>query len=262
MSYLRDKKHNIKKVVFISIFIAFLVYVVLFTQFFGSISRGVGFVAVPVWKAQGTAASIWDNLYAVFVSKKTLIEENKKLREDVAISGAKLLDRNLLLEENAELKELLGRDVTTQNVFSVVLTKPNRSLYDTIVIDVGENAGVKKGDRVLYGGTIVIGKVAEVLKNSSKVLLSSSPGEKIDVMVGSNSIETTAYGRGGGSFELELPRDMDVAIGDAITVSGIAPRVLGVVEHIETEPSSPTKTILFKGPVDIFKLKWVEVIIK
>ncbi len=261
MTYLRDKKRNTKQILLTGVFIAILVYVVLFTRVFNVASSGVGFIAVPIWKTQDFIVNTWDNIRIGFISKKSILIENKRLREDAVIASVKLLDRNLLFEENIELKELLGREVTEQTVFATVLTKPNRSLYDTIIIDVGKNAGVIEGDMVLYGGTIVIGKIIEVLKGSSKVLLISSPGEEIDVVVGGNNIETMAYGRGGGVFELELPRDTKVVIGDVVAVPGIVSRILGTVEHIETKPSNPFKTILFKGPVNIFELKWVEVIV-
>jgi len=261
MTYLRDKKRNTKQILLTGVFVTILVYIILFTQVFDATSKGVGYIAVPIWKTQDFISNTWDNIRIGFISRKSILIENEQLKEDAIISSAKLLDRNLLFEENIELKELLGREVTEQTVFATVLTKPNRSLYDTLIIDVGENAGVIEGDRVLYGGTIVIGKIVEVFKGSSKVLLISSPGEEIDVMVGGSNIETMAYGRGGGVFELELPRDTDVVVGDVVAVPGIISRILGTVEHIETKPSNPFKTILFKGPVNIFELKWVEVVI-
>jgi len=261
MTYLRDKKHNMKQILITGVFVAILVYVILFTRVFDVTSKGVGFIAVPIWKTQDLIVNTWDNIRIGFISKKSILVENEQLKEDAIISSAKLLDRNLLFEENMELKELLGREVTEQTVFATVLTKPNRSIYDTLIIDVGENAGITKGDKVLYGGTIVIGEIVEVFKNSSKILLLSSPGEVIDVVVGNSNIETLAYGRGGGVFELELPRDTEVAVGDVVSVPGIISRVLGTVEHVETKPSNPFQTVLFKGPVNIFKLKWVEVIV-
>lgn len=261
MTYRRDKKRNTKKLLVGGLLTLFLVYTVLFTRVFDVLSIGVGYVAVPVWKTQEYISGTWNNIRTTFVFKKDLLAENKRLREDMEIASAKLLDRNLLFEENIELKELLNRGVEEQTVFGVVLTKPSRSLYDTLIIDVGENAGVKKGDKVLYGGTIVIGEVVQVLPRSSKVLLISSPGESIDVVVGRDNIAAIAHGRGGGNFELKLPRDSDVVVGDVVRVPNITTRILGRVEYIETKPSDPFKTVLFSGPINIFKLKWVEVVI-
>lgn len=261
MTYRPDKRRNIKRALFSGAIVVFLVYTVLFTRVFDAISRGVVSVALPIWRTQESMGMVWENMRAAFALKRSLVAENARLKEDVEIAGAKLLDRNLLLEENAELKERAGREIGGQTVFAMVMAKPNRSLYDTLIIDVGENAGVKAGDRVLYGGSIVIGKVVEVFERSSKVVLLSSPREAIDVIVGKSNIVAVAYGRGGGNFELSLPRDMEIEEGDVASIPGMTPQVLGTVEHIETKPSDPFKKILLKGPVDIFALKWVEVAI-
>lgn len=260
MNYRPDKKWNTKKVLLLGALTVFLAYIILFTRVFDVSSRVVQFIAVPIWGAQEYVVNTWDNVRTLFLTKKSLLAENKRLIESIEIAGAKLLDRNLLFEENIELKEILGKDMSPQAVFATVLTTPNRSLYDTLIVDIGENAGVEEGDRVLYGGTIIIGKIVEVFKRSSKVLLMSSPGESLDVIVGKDNISTVAYGRGGGGFEFQLPRDAEIEIGDTIAVPGITIRVLGVVEYIKTKPSDPFKTVLFNGPVNIFKLKWVEVI--
>ncbi len=238
-----------------------LVYAVLFTRVFNVISKSTNFIAIPIWKIQNVISDKWDNTRALFIFKKELENENKRLREDLEIAGAKLLDRNLLYEENVELKELLGRNVTGVSIFAAVLTKPNRTLYDTIIIDIGENAGIRKDDKVLYGDNIIVGKIVEVFGRSAKVLLLSSPDEEIDVVVGDGNISTVAYGRGSGNFELKLPRDAKILIGDVVSVPGISTRILGAVEHIESKPSDPFKTIIIKGPINIFKLKWVEVMI-
>lgn len=261
MIYRQDKKKNIKKMIFIWVIILALVYIVLFTRVFGVVSGWVNFIAVPIWNIQDVVSDTWEDFKIVFKSKKDLESENRLLKEDLEIAGAKLLDRNLLYEENIELKNLLGRDVSGgSSVFASVLAKPNRTLYDTIVIDTGKLAGVKEGDSVLYGDNILIGKVSEVFDRSAKVLLFSSPKEKIDVVVGDENISTVAYGRGGGDFELKLPRDANVSTGDVVSVPGINTRILGAVEHIESRPSDPFKTVIFKGPVNIYKLKWVEVV--
>ncbi len=261
MTYLRDKKQNTRKIIYTGLVVFVLVYIILFTRVFNIISSDVNFIAVPIWKTQSTISDIITNINVWFESKKSLEEKNRRLKDDLDIAGGKLIDRNLLYNENIKLKGLLGRKAKTGvYVFAAVLTKPDRSLYDTIIIDIGKNSGVKKNDKVLYGDNIVIGKIAEVFDNSSKVLLLSSPREKVDVVIGSNNISAIADGRGGGNFEIKLPRDAKVYIGDAVSVPGMDTHILGVVEYIESTPSDPFKTIIFRGTVDIFKLKWVEVI--
>jgi len=270
MNYLRDNnpstslKHgerSFKKKLLTTVVIAVLTYLFLFTGIFGMFSRSSGFIVAPIWKTKKYATDIKNNLLAGFYSKKSLVLENNRLEEELDIARFKLLDRNLLFEENLELKEMFGRDVAEYTVFANILVKPNRSLYDTFIIDVGDNAGIENGSQVVYGGNTVIGEIVEVLPKTSKVLLLSSPGELIDVVVGDGNIAATAYGRGGGNFELELPRDTEIFVGDMVTIPNIIPQVLGEVEYIESNPSNPFKKIFFKNPINVFKIKWVEVII-
>ena len=270
MSYLRDNNsltprkdggQDVKKKILTVSLVVVLIYSFLFTGIFSAFSSALNFIMTPVWEIKEYVSDTGNSFSAGFYSKKSLILENRRLEEELDIARFKLLDRNLLFEENLELKEFLGRGVTGHTVFATVLVKPNRSLYDTFIIDVGDNAGIKNGNRVMYGGNVVIGKIVEVFSRTSKVLLLSSPGEFIDVVVGDDNIATVAYGRSSGNFELELPRDTNVQKGDMVVIPNIVPYVLGKVEHVESNSSNPFKKIFFKNPVNIFKIKWVEVII-
>ncbi|GMQ95483.1 MAG: hypothetical protein BMS9Abin13_599 [Patescibacteria group bacterium] len=251
----RFKKRLLLTVVFVV-----LLYILLLTPVFGVISKGVGYVAVPAWKAGDRARDVWQQAQMFFAAKNALIAENRRLKKDIYTTSFKLLDRNLLFEENLELKEILGREAFPQTTLAAVLAGPGRSLYDTLIIDVGENMGVQKGDRVLHEGSVVIGEVSEVYPTSSKVKLFSSPGEATQVSLGEENIFTVAYGRGGGNFEVKLPRGSEIREGDVIIIPGITKQVLGVVEYIETKASDPFKRIIFKGPAPVFNLKWVEVL--
>lgn len=261
MTYRQDKKRNIKKVFFGWVIVLVFVYIVLFTNVFGVISSSSSFVAVPIWKFQNNISNTFNNISLFFKQKKDLESENQNLKSVLQANKSKLLDRNLLYKENIKLKELLGRKIQRKDssVLAYVLTRPNQALYDTVVVDVGAKDGVKKGDNVLYGDNIIIGKIVSVFSNSSKVLLASSPGEKINIVVGDNNIPAVAYGRGGGNFEFKTPRDVKISIGDLVLVPGIKMQTLGVVGYIESKPSDPFKTIIFNGPVNIFQLKLVEV---
>ncbi len=263
MTYLRDKKRNIKKLFLSTVVILVLVYVVLFTKVFDVASRNISFLAIPVWKTQNIFSSLWKNISIEFSSKKDLYNENIRLNDYLTIAGVKVLDRDLLYNENIKLKKLLGRKTINQkSVFANVVASPDKTFYDTIIIDAGENEEIKKGDVVLYSGNIAVGKVVKVFKNSSKVLLFSSPKEEINIVVGIDNIPVVAYGLGGGNFEFKIPRGTkNISIGGVILVSGSDMRVLGVIENIESKPSDPFKTVMFKGPVNIFKLKWVEIVV-
>ncbi|OIO32207.1 hypothetical protein AUJ44_02950 [Candidatus Nomurabacteria bacterium CG1_02_47_685] len=256
------KQRNIQKRTITFFVTVGLVSIFLFADGYGFLSRSVGFMAVSLWKTQNYAGNLWGGFRNLVRSKKSLVDENTKLKEDLRVLSMKLLDRNLLFEENLDLKEAMGRSVLDRTVLASVLAGPGQSLYDTLIIDIGEDFGVEIGDEVLYAGNIMIGKVTEVLKRSSKVVLFSSPGELTDVLVGDEKITTTAKGRAGGNYEIRLPRDIAIAEGDVVLLPGIMPRIVGYVEYIDVKTSDPFKLILFRDVVDSRQVREVEVVLR
>ncbi|MCK5027628.1 MAG: hypothetical protein KAS07_04365, partial [Candidatus Pacebacteria bacterium] len=69
-----------------------------------------------------------------------------------------------------------------------------------------------------------------------------------------------AIGLGGGNFEIKLPKNSHVSIGDTVYMSGIDSRVFGIVEKIESGTKDAFERILFKSPVSPFTVRFVEVI--
>jgi cell shape-determining protein MreC len=162
-----------------------------------------------------------------------------------------------LKKENAELKNLLERKEKNNVVLAYVLKKPPFTAYDSYIIDVGENNGVKIGNKVYASGNILIGNIAEVNNNSSKVNLYSSFGNKFDILIGQNNIEAIATGNGGGTFISIIPRDIKVLEGDIIVVPDIVNSVFGRVAKILIDPARAFSTIMFSQPINIYEQKWV-----
>ncbi|MDP3962635.1 MAG: hypothetical protein Q8Q03_02095, partial [bacterium] len=79
-----------------------------------------------------------------------------------------------LQKENEELKELFGRTEKSDKLLAVILKKPPVSAYDVFILDIGDDKGLKKGDRVYARGDILIGEIAEVNGRTSKAKLYSS----------------------------------------------------------------------------------------
>ena len=166
-----------------------------------------------------------------------------------------------LKNENADLKNILGRKNNSQKeILATILAKPFFSPYDTLVIDLGSADGIAVGDQVIALGNTYIGKISEVYSHSSKVTLYSSSGETIDVLVGTSTVEKTATGMGGGNFSLQMPVGSNVNIGDPIIIPSISANIFSTVEKIDSEPTDSFETVLFKNPVNISELQYVEVV--
>ena len=142
-------------------------------------------------------------------------------------------------------------------VLAAILVKPPLAPYDELIIDAGADQGIAVGAKVYAPGNILIGTTTDVLSETSKVTLLSSPGEKYPVIIGANHVSADAIGRGGGQYEAEVPQATQIAIGDLVSDANIADGTFGKVISILNNPADPFETILFSAPVNIYQLRFV-----
>lgn len=144
-------------------------------------------------------------------------------------------------------------------VLGVILSRPPRTPYDSLVIDIGEDEGLLKGDLVYAERNYVVGEVSEVYSATSIVKLYSSPDQKVDVLIGSSTTPVVAEGRGGGNFYIKIPKNINVVEGDQIVAPGIRERVFGTAEQVETDDAEAYSHVYFKLPVNIYSLHYVQI---
>jgi len=165
-----------------------------------------------------------------------------------------------LKKQNSELKEILNRNASTSSMLlAYVVKKPPYTAYDSYIIDIGRESKVTVGDRVYAQGNVLLGEIVEINLNYAKVKLYSSYNEKYEVLVGPKSIQATATGRGGGSFEVILPKESKIVENDIVMIPDLSPSVFGIVKNVSVEPARAFSTILFSQPINIYEQKWVEV---
>lgn len=263
MIYLQrdNERKNRKKYRRIFVIVGLLGIVVLFNiyipQFLSPVVHAVG---VPVAESRSVTSGGIQGFFALLKSKRALILENQALREKLALYTTLEAERNFLTQENTTLKALLGRsEPQPYEVIASILSKPGYSLYDTLIIDVGESEGIKVGDIVLADRSVIVGEVSAVFAHSSKVITYSSPEYKNDVFIGEKAIQATALGKGGGNFEVKLPRNTEVKEGDMVTLSRFPGKIFGTISSIKISSSDTFEQILFRGVVDINHLKYVTV---
>ncbi len=209
-------------------------------------------LALPIFSTEQSIVASASTLS--LLSRAALIQENNRLAEALREASARLADRDVLARENAKLKEMFGRTDTRSLTLAAVLSKPNRSPYDTLLIDVGSSMGITPNQLVLAYENIPIGTIAEVYENTSLVRLFSSPGQTLLVDIGSTTIQGTAVGVGGGNFRIALPKDAAVAEGDNVSLPGISPNVIGTIHTIVRSEADTFAQILFNSPVNIYQL--------
>ncbi len=261
MSYTLDKQRRNKKLrnTFFVILIFLLIFY--FNKPLGKILGGFATtVFKPVLVLGNNMSERLHNFGSYFVAKNTLLKENDTLKEENLTLKAELSNYQSIENENKSLKELLGRlGENNSYILATILAKPNTTLFDTLLLDVGEDQNISVGDIVFAYGNIPLGKISEVYNNTSKVTLFTNPGEKTNAVISSTNTYIDLIGRGGGNFEIILPRDFTVAEGENVLLPDLNNYLIAkVVSTISDARDSYQKALLI-SPVNIQQLKFVQI---
>ncbi len=262
MNYLQGKKTKRNKYVKIAVGIfGILLLVLLRTPLFNGFSYVAQVVFHPVVASGNMFGGRLQKLGAYFVSKNSLNNENLALKAQIEESMADRANYASVVAENTDLKNILSRKPENANmVLGAILAKPNQSAYDTLLIDIGSDHGLKSGNKVFALGDIPIGYIAEVYAHTSKVILFSNSGEKTQVVLSGKDTSLELVGRGGGNFEMLLPRDFTVLKYDQVVLPGIKPYVVGIVETIISDQRESFQKALLVTPLNIQSIKFVQVV--
>jgi rod shape-determining protein MreC len=206
-------------------------------------------------------ASVGD-VFGSLKSKEALVSENSNLEQQLALLNTVEDERDMYKSENQDLEGLLGNGPTTEKtVLGRVLEEPGFSPYDTAVIDVGTHDGVENGDMVYADSATVLGYVSSAGTYTSTIVFYSSSGQKLNVFIGSSTVEASVAGLGGGNLEVELPRNTDVHQGDTVVLADDPEQLIGTVQSINTTSADSFEQVLITEPVNIQSLKYLFVAI-
>jgi len=254
----KNRKNSKGKYLLLSLFLVIIFY--LGGLFF--LTKFSHYAGKPIWWLRNSSTELLSDFSMVIKTKKTLLKENEELKIKLDQINSQYLFYKSLLKENEELKEMLGRQKESPHQFILanVLSKPNLSPYGSLILDIGENYNLKKGDKVVVNEKVLIGEIEKVYSKTATVRLYSFPNENLNVAVGFDKIIGIAQGKGSGNFEIKFPKDLLFEKEDLITLPDSDLFFLGVVDKIIITPEDPFQTILFKIPVNIFELRWVQIL--
>ena len=162
-----------------------------------------------------------------FTAHTELLEENEKLKDQSRILSARLQKLEILAEENARLRSLLGssRKIADDVIVAELLSVDQNPYRQLIEINRGTSEGVEIGNAVIddFG---VMGQVIHVNLQSATIILISDPEHAIPVQFIRSGTRSVAFGRG-STRQLELrylPATADIVIGDELVTSGLGGR--------------------------------------
>ncbi|NCU28849.1 MAG: rod shape-determining protein MreC [Candidatus Moranbacteria bacterium] len=255
---IRKNKKFFKKTVFL-----FLFFIITALGAWSFLGGPVNIISRPLLLSGNWISQGFDNLGFYFNSKESLSKENDFLTEENFSLKARLENYEIIEKENLDLKQTLNRIKEPQNyILANILTKPNRSLYDSVILDIGKNHNVEIEDTAYAYGEIPIGRISEVYENSSLLTLFTSPGLKTEGFIDEVNASVELIGRGGGNFETVIPIDLILPNGTKVYIPGYDARVLARIIETISSPSDPFKKVILNSPVNIESLKWVQVRIK
>lgn len=214
-------------------------------------------ISVPLWKSENFIAKPFVGIKFYFVTKNYLINKNLALVEENNRLELSQIDHEILLKENQELKEQIGRTSGKNLVFAKVLSKPPRSPYDTFVIDIGSNEGIVPGSRVYLSSNVIIGLVTSVTPGTSLVKMFSTGDNKQESINSRTGASYVLTGKGGANFQVEVPKEADILWGDAFLYPSLGVSVLGTVYYIDSNSQSSFKTLYLRIPGNVFQTQSV-----
>ncbi len=214
----------------------------------------------PEW-FHSVAVQTAKNVVTELSPKKVIWSQNVALKNEIETYKAQLLELQILKDENEKLRnELSYIKNPAEIILAGVLAKPSQSLYNSLVIDQGSRNGLMVGQLVVTQGTIGLGKIASVSTDTATVELFSGPQFDSNLVMKNQSITVPAKGKGGGNFEIHIPREIVVTDGDILGLPEDPSIAVGVVKSITFDPRDPFQTVLARTPVNIQELNFVEVV--
>jgi|GEM_PF-3453982 len=212
-----------------------------------------GMFAVHAELVQGS-----DGVQARLMSKQDFATENQMLREENTRLAVRATLYDEVIAERDRIFQRFGRDPLMTGVLARVVAAPSRSPYDVILIDVGTDDGISEGDEAWFDTTLMLGTVESVSSDAARVRLFSSPGVETPVMAGTSTEALfTAIGSGGGAFEVSIPKDIPVTVGDALMLPTEGHGTLGFVREVTSHDTDSFQTVRAILPINLFETREV-----
>lgn len=237
------------------------------------LNTAVGYVVVPFQQGIGKLGSWISNRSEELVQIRQLLDENKRLKDEIA----RLTEENTLLQQDKyelnnlrELVDLSEQYGTYKKVGARIIGRDAGNWYTSFLIDKGTNDGMAVDMNVIAGGGLV-GRLTAVGPNWSRVTAIISDNSNVSGMTlatGDNLIVTgdlILMAENSIRFGQLVDSKNLVAEGDKIVTSNISDKYLpniliGYINTINMDSNNLTKSGCLTPAVDFEHLEEVLVI--
>ncbi len=213
-------------------------------------------VAASAWTSASNARlSIADSGF--FARNSQLAGENQALKRELAVLSERAAAYGAVKQENDSLKTMLHYTQTVAGVAAPVVSSYHASPYGTFMVSANANDAIAKGDLALSETGFVVGRVADVGQTHSLVKTIFQSGASVDVVIGNAAV--TATGEGAGNARVDVPRGIDVHVGDTVTAPTLGGHPVGIVGKVEAVSTTAEQKVFIVLPVNLSLLRLVYV---
>lgn len=160
---------------------------------------------------------------AIFNDHWNAVEENKKLKREISTLLLEMQDYGEIVRENQRLREILSLKPQRRDYVAAAraISRGNDRLLNTIILDKGENEGIRK-DMAVITTKGLVGKIYAARNGFSEVLLINDPNFSVAVRLQNNRQEGVLSGTGRKYCALKYISSEDsVDKGDMVVTSGL-----------------------------------------
>ena len=198
-----------------------------------------------------------------------LREETRLLRDRVDLLTRMSEEAKAISDDNARLRTLLDfrKIIPYTSIPAQVIGRDPSNWSNSLIIDKGSSSGIKTNMAVISTRGLV-GRIVEVGRLSSKVLLITDPNLKVGVIIRRNRQGGILTGSPGGRCKIiYISLDSDVKAGDKVMTAGFGrafPKgiLIGEVEKVGREEGRLYKYAILKPSQDLSRLEEVLCIIR
>lgn len=179
-----------------------------------------------------------------FRTKGMLLDENRKLRKNVADLSLAITRLADIKEENGRLRKLLdfSKKFEFETVPAEVIAREPDNWTESFVINKGTKDGVR-GQMAVCSARGLLGKIAETAPNTSLVVPLTHPNFRTGGVILGTRVNGVILGTGKDEIEmLYLPLDADIGEGAVVMTSGLSRTLpegilIGKVVSVEKDKS-------------------------
>lgn len=209
------------------------------------------------------------NLFEPLTSRKKLVEENKKLHDQLN----NLIVENVKLKKSAEAQEILAKELAYLKetgqpaVVAQIIARGSETNLAELIINKGSAQGLKEGNPVVAAQGILIGKLTKVQSKTSQVLLLTDSHSTVGAEI-VNQTKTSGLVQGEHNLSMKMtliPQNEEIARDQDVITSGLeksipAGLVIGQIDEIITKAGELFKSATIKSPLSFNRLEIVTVL--